>query len=187
MPYDKPSEDALSTAYNAIAESAESVSVGAVDPADALARADQVLWLGTNRLSAMLQQHISGPWGDELIVLRDFAVDYAGQVVAALRVAIASGAVVGVVMPTKDRLRTLVTDYGTGSHGSVHVEEYGEDADQTLIEQFALPVMSRGTRLPCGARSQDELVRDSFGVVGAAADLVAAIDERPTLRRDWDF
>jgi hypothetical protein len=140
---------------------------------------------GTHRLSATLQQNVVGSWGDELFALRDFAVEYAGEVIFALRTAVVS-AILGLTVPTRDRLSGMVADYGHGHHGSVHVEEYGEDDDQTLIEQFAMPLMMRGTRLPGGSRSQDELVRDSFGVVGAAATLVAAIDERPPLHRDWD-
>lgn len=186
MPYDKPSDGALSAAYDKIADSADASPAAAINPADALTRADQVLWLGTNRLSAKLQENVQGPWGEGLFVLRDLAVEYAGQVVAALRTAISSDAMLGVVMPTRDRLAGMIADYEHGHHGAVHIEEYGEDDDQTLIEQFAIPVVKRGTQFPGGSRSQEEFVRAAFGVIGAAAALIAAVEERPPLHPRTD-
>ncbi len=186
MPYAQPSDQALSAAFEKIAESADASPAGAIDAADALKRADQVLWWGTRRLSARLQDNVTGAWGDELFVLRDFVVDYAAQVVAALRTAVVSGALLGVPVPTRDRLAALAVDYGPRDDVSTHVEELGEDDDQTLIEQFAVPLMLRGTDVPGSSRSEVELVRASFGVIGAAAILIAAIEKRPPLHREWD-
>jgi hypothetical protein len=174
VPYEQPRPDALAAAYERIADHADATPAAAINPADALNRVDQVLWQGTNRLSAMLQQNVAGAWGEHLFALRDFAIAYAGEVISSLRTAVASGAILAVPAPTRGRLIGMVGDYGHGQHGSVHVEEYGEHDDQTLVEQFAMPLMMRGTRPPGGSRSEDELVRD------------AAINERPPLHRDWD-
>ena len=176
----------MQAAFNAIADSADAFPAAALDPADALTRADRVVWRNTNRLSAQLQANVSGPWGEELLVLRDLAVEYGGELVAALRTAINGGAILGLVNPTRDRLPGMVADYGKSHRGSVHVEEYGEDDEQTLVEQFAMALMLQGAQVPGVSRSQDELIRDSFSVIGAAATLIAAIDERPPLHREWD-
>jgi hypothetical protein len=185
MPYDRPAEEAISNAYAAIALKAERLPVTIREPAQALEHADGVLLLGANRVSALMQANIDGPWGDQLLALRELAIEYAAQVLVGVKVAIASGAILSVVSPTQDRLASMVADYAHGQHGSIHVEELGEHDDQTLVEQFGTPLMIRGVRPPGGSNSERELVRDAFGAIGAAATLIAAIDERPKLRRDW--
>lgn len=127
-----------------------------------------------------MQQHVTGPWPpDDWERLREVTVTYAADALSALRTSIASGAVMSVALPTADRLASMVELYGPGEFLSTQVVELGEHPDQVLVEQFGTPMMHYGTPLLLGSSSEDELVRATFGVVGAGATFVAALDERP--------
>jgi hypothetical protein len=185
VPYDSPSEQAVANAYAEIVSAADAQAFGATDePAQALQRVEAVLQDGTNRVSDLLQRMGEQPSDSDLADLRHLAATYAGRVVSALRAASASAAV-GVGL-ADDRLRSLVQEIGATPE-SIEVEELGEHPNRTLVQQFGVPLMLVGTFDPrTGAQSEDELLRASFGVVGLAATLIGAIDDRPALHREWD-
>lgn len=181
MPYTEPAEDAILVAYNEIARQAEAEAATALDPAEAIDRLETILKEGSRRLSATLLPHTTGPWPPEVLDgLRSQAIRYAAETLRALRTCIASGAVLGMPIPTSDRLATLTEECAARPTPST-VEFAGEHPDQVLVQQFALPLTQMAVPFLIGKGSEDELIRGSFGVVRAAGRLVAAIDERPAL------
>ena len=187
MPFDAPNKQAVEAAYGEIVHAADATPFAATDdPADALARIEAVLREGTDGVSATLQFRMSEqPSEDDLAELRELATNYAGRVVSALRSASQSAAL-GVMAPTRDRLPSLVQDFGR-TYESMQVEMLGEHPNNTLVEQFATPLMGMGTLDPRTRPQSEGRLRASYGVIiGAAARLIAVIDERPELRRDWD-
>jgi hypothetical protein len=183
MPYAQPSPDALTAAYGEILRVADEQAYGAPDAPTALERIEAILRDGTNRVSAELQSNTTGARGPEqLDRLRTIATLYAAQLVAGLRTAIASGALMAVPMPTPERLPDLVRTHGPGDPTATEVEFLEQHPDQTLVEQFGSSLMHHGAPfLLGGSHSEDELVRAVLGAIGAAASVSAAIAQRPPL------
>lgn len=185
MPFDQPSDKAVDAAYLEIRAAADEQPIAVPDPPAAIARLEALLRSGGNRITALQMQHTTGAWSPEALErLRALAMRHAADALSGLRACIASGDVSNIAMPTEGRLRSLVEAHGRSAPTEGVVEFLGEDPDQVLVEQFAMPVTMAVAPVALGLDSEDELVRSALGTIGAAAVLIAALEKRPALRQE---
>lgn len=201
MAYESPSVTALAGAYAEIALAAPPVDTR-VDAEALLALAGTLQLVGLN-VGEWLDRNMSGRWSrGDFAGLRQCAIDFGGHALAHLGACVAAGAFLDVPMPTADRLPALVGEYGVADAGASSVgrgadlTDPGLDRDQVLVEQFAGPLMDFGLSAvavvglhpsdPGRYPSEDDLLRGSLGAIGAAATLIAAIDDRPAYHGNRD-
>jgi hypothetical protein len=185
MPYAEPAESAVLAAYDEITDHAGDEPANCLQPADAIDRLETVLVEGSRRLEATFIPHTTGPWPPEALEgLRALAIRYAADTLRGLRTCIASGAILGVPMPSENRLVSMTEEYAMQSAPTTP-EFAGAHPDEVLVDQFAMALTQPAVPFRAGGDSERELVRGSFTVIRSAARLVAAIDDRPELSYDF--
>ncbi len=183
MPYAEPADDALSNAYQEVANQADVATT--LDPSEAIDRLEAILKNGSRRVGMAFLPHTTGPWPPEALDgLRATAVVYAAEALHGLRTCVASGAIAGTPMPTSDRLPSLTEEYATQPI-STSIEFAGAHPDEILIDQFGTPLTEAAAPILVGGGSERELIRSTFSVIRSAVHLVAAIDDRPELMAEY--